>query len=317
SYIDSRRPMFDLKRNDSNGNLIFRLESETMKEIRYDAIDNTHRISMAFKWSRVNSFVRRRKNLSLVSQSHRIRGSFGLHSVQAVLELDNKRPIIRFRFPLSVLRYYGSGGMGGGGGLQATDLRRRLESQSCERNSSENPLSLRQDGFYVPAENGTCEDEDKAEFGAILVSGQPTCTGSRTYKRREKEEDTEERRILRRVIGSDGSFHGKLRFSTKSFNRIENEAEATTEGEGERKQRLRWCRRDFRQIAEVATRTLLLGIVLLVTPGLCHQDAVHITAILGESVVFNCHVEFPGEHPVPYVLQWEKKVGDKMALLLH
>jgi hypothetical protein len=44
--------------------------------------------------------------------------------------------------------------------------------------------------------------------------------------------------------------------------------------------------------------------------GLCHQDAVHITAILGESVVFNCHVEFPGDHPVPYVLQWEKKVGE-------
>lgn len=44
--------------------------------------------------------------------------------------------------------------------------------------------------------------------------------------------------------------------------------------------------------------------------GLCHQDAQHITAILGESVVFNCHVEFPEQHPVPYVLQWEKKVGD-------
>ncbi|XP_031342053.1 protein turtle isoform X5 [Photinus pyralis] len=41
-----------------------------------------------------------------------------------------------------------------------------------------------------------------------------------------------------------------------------------------------------------------------------HQDAVHITAILGESVVFNCHVEFPADQPVPYVLQWEKKVGD-------
>uniref|UniRef100_A0A182M3Y9 Protein turtle n=1 Tax=Anopheles culicifacies TaxID=139723 RepID=A0A182M3Y9_9DIPT len=41
------------------------------------------------------------------------------------------------------------------------------------------------------------------------------------------------------------------------------------------------------------------------------QDAVHITAILGESVVFNCHVDFPGEHPVPYVLQWEKKVSEK------
>ncbi|KAK2581283.1 hypothetical protein KPH14_008071 [Odynerus spinipes] len=201
--------------------------------------------------------------------------------------------------------------MGGGGGLQATDLQRRLESQSYERNSSENPPSLRQDGFHVPAENGTCrEDEDRAEFGAILVSGQPTCTGSRTYKRRNKEEEKEGGRILRRVSGSDGSpFHGKLRFSTKSFDRIEDEAETTTkeEGEGERKQRLRWCRRDFRRIAEVATRTLLLGIVLLVTPGLCHQDAVHITAILGESVVFNCHVEFPGEHPVPYVLQWEKK----------
>ncbi|XP_018573368.1 protein turtle isoform X3 [Anoplophora glabripennis] len=42
----------------------------------------------------------------------------------------------------------------------------------------------------------------------------------------------------------------------------------------------------------------------------CFQDAVHITAILGESVVFNCHVEFPEGHPVPYVLQWEKKVGE-------
>ncbi|XP_035779023.1 protein turtle-like isoform X1 [Anopheles albimanus] len=41
------------------------------------------------------------------------------------------------------------------------------------------------------------------------------------------------------------------------------------------------------------------------------QDAVHITAILGESVVFNCHVDFPGDHPVPYVLQWEKKVSEK------
>ncbi|XP_076274404.1 protein turtle-like isoform X1 [Rhynchophorus ferrugineus] len=38
-----------------------------------------------------------------------------------------------------------------------------------------------------------------------------------------------------------------------------------------------------------------------------YQDAVHITAILGESVVFNCHVEFPEGAPVPYVLQWEKK----------
>ncbi|CAB3362770.1 Hypothetical predicted protein [Cloeon dipterum] len=52
-------------------------------------------------------------------------------------------------------------------------------------------------------------------------------------------------------------------------------------------------------------------LLFFATPGVkCFQDAVHITAILGESVVFNCHVEFPGDHPVPYVLQWEKKVGD-------
>ncbi|VVC39592.1 Fibronectin type III,Immunoglobulin subtype,Immunoglobulin-like domain,Immunoglobulin-like [Cinara cedri] len=41
--------------------------------------------------------------------------------------------------------------------------------------------------------------------------------------------------------------------------------------------------------------------------GSAYNDAVHITAIVGESVVFNCQVEFPAEHPVPYVLQWEKK----------
>ncbi|KAL0267074.1 UNVERIFIED_CONTAM: hypothetical protein PYX00_009440 [Menopon gallinae] len=48
-------------------------------------------------------------------------------------------------------------------------------------------------------------------------------------------------------------------------------------------------------------------LLVVITPGHCYQDAVHITAILGESIVFNCHVEFPGDHPVPYVLQWEKK----------
>ncbi|XP_054264102.1 protein turtle isoform X2 [Macrosteles quadrilineatus] len=55
--------------------------------------------------------------------------------------------------------------------------------------------------------------------------------------------------------------------------------------------------------------SLLLAIII---PGVVggFQDAVHITAILGESVVFNCQVEFPADHPVPYVLQWEKKVGD-------
>lgn len=46
-----------------------------------------------------------------------------------------------------------------------------------------------------------------------------------------------------------------------------------------------------------------------------HQDAVHITAILGESVVFNCQVDFPADHPVPYVLQWEKK-GEEIPIYI-
>ncbi|XP_074039416.1 protein turtle isoform X4 [Leptinotarsa decemlineata] len=54
----------------------------------------------------------------------------------------------------------------------------------------------------------------------------------------------------------------------------------------------------------------LLTFVFLQTVHCIQEDAVHITAILGESVVFNCHVEFPEGHPVPFVLQWEKKVGD-------
>lgn len=50
-------------------------------------------------------------------------------------------------------------------------------------------------------------------------------------------------------------------------------------------------------------------------PTVGSQDAIHITAILGESVIFNCHVEFPGDHPVPYVLQWEKKVSETVRHL--
>lgn len=65
-----------------------------------------------------------------------------------------------------------------------------------------------------------------------------------------------------------------------------------------------------RYVAHSRKKVILCCYDVCVFAGLCHQDAVHITAILGESVVFNCHVEFPGDHPVPYVLQWEKKVGE-------
>ncbi|XP_063916587.1 protein turtle isoform X3 [Zophobas morio] len=54
-----------------------------------------------------------------------------------------------------------------------------------------------------------------------------------------------------------------------------------------------------------------LLVLLFLETAFCTQDGyIHITAILGESVVFNCHVEFPDGHPVPYVLQWQKKGQD-------
>ncbi|XP_067623798.1 protein turtle isoform X7 [Eurosta solidaginis] len=55
---------------------------------------------------------------------------------------------------------------------------------------------------------------------------------------------------------------------------------------------------------------LLLVLLAKTTYANIPEDAVHITAILGEGVIFNCHVEFPNDHPVPYVLQWDKKVSE-------
>jgi hypothetical protein len=67
----------------------------------------------------------------------------------------------------------------------------------------------------------------------------------------------------------------------------------------------------LREAASSTSRRKIYGnIFSLFISSFAGQDAVHITAILGESVIFNCHVEFPGDHPVPYVLQWEKKVSE-------
>ena len=40
------------------------------------------------------------------------------------------------------------------------------------------------------------------------------------------------------------------------------------------------------------------------------SDPEHITAILGQTVHFNCHANFPNEEVVPYVVQWEKRGSD-------
>ncbi|XP_014468291.1 PREDICTED: protein turtle-like isoform X9 [Dinoponera quadriceps] len=205
--------------------------------------------------------------------------------------------------------------MGGGGGLQATDLRRRLEFQCTGGTCSQALRSLRHDSYHATEENAACDDhEDRGtDHEAILASGQPTCTGCRPYRREENEAVEKKECLKRRMPESDGigAVYRKLRLYLGLFEHAGKNDDSEDGGDEDddegKRHRLRWCRRDFRRIAEVATRALLLGIALLVTPGLCQQDAVHITAILGESVVFNCHVEFPGEHPVPYVLQWEKK----------
>lgn len=34
-----------------------------------------------------------------------------------------------------------------------------------------------------------------------------------------------------------------------------------------------------------------------------------LTSTIGDNVVFNCHVEFPDNYPVPYIVQWDKKVS--------
>ncbi|XP_034187585.2 protein turtle isoform X8 [Osmia lignaria lignaria] len=203
--------------------------------------------------------------------------------------------------------------MGGGGGLQATDLRRRLESRCSGSTFPQGLPSIRHDGCRAAERSLSGQEGDSGvDLETTLASGQPTCTSSRSYRRHENEENEEKKKGARCTLKNENgvidSLYGKLRFSVGRLFGADGEEDE----EGNRnRHRLRWFRRDFRWLADVATRTLLLGIVLFVTPGLCHQDAVHITAILGESVVFNCHVEFPGEHPVPYVLQWEKKVGNE------
>ena len=40
------------------------------------------------------------------------------------------------------------------------------------------------------------------------------------------------------------------------------------------------------------------------------SDADHITANAGDQIVFNCEVEFPNGHAVPFLVQWWKKGKD-------
>lgn len=108
----------------------------------------------------------------------------------------------------------------------------------------------------------------RTDHEAILASGQPTCTGCRPFRRQENEAVEKKETLKRRMPESDGigAVYRKLRLCLGLF---ENASKKTDETEdGGKRHRLRWCHRDFRRIVEVATRALLLGIALLVTPGI-------------------------------------------------
>lgn len=111
----------------------------------------------------------------------------------------------------------------------------------------------------------------RTDHEAILASGQPTCTGCRPYRRQENEAVEKKETVKRRMPESNGigSVFGyrKLRLCLGLFEHASRNDEVDVDDE-EKTHRLRWCRRDFRRIAEVTTRALLLGIALLVTPGI-------------------------------------------------
>ncbi|XP_043271158.1 protein turtle isoform X2 [Venturia canescens] len=227
--------------------------------------------------------------------------------------------------------------MGGGGRLRATDLRRRTPFP-CNDDDPRTRTRRTSDDNYIICRNDykeACVSSDhvasRLEPERGFTSGQPTCVGNIASAKRSRRNDEDIRekgfsegslRRSKREHWRDGDGGGgdnddddesaTVGKTTENFYRrvvqVGNEDHRPDDEENERRRRFRWYWKSLERIVNMlASRTLLLGIVLLVTPGLCHQDAVHITAILGESVVFNCHVEFPGEHPVPYVLQWEKK----------
>lgn len=56
---------------------------------------------------------------------------------------------------------------------------------------------------------------------------------------------------------------------------------------------------------------VLLWLLQFITVlGYRSSDPEHITAILGQTVHFNCHANFPNDEVVPYVVQWEKRGSD-------
>jgi len=60
----------------------------------------------------------------------------------------------------------------------------------------------------------------------------------------------------------------------------------------------------------VGPLVLLWFIQFITVFGYRNNDPEHITAILGQTIHFNCHANFPNDEAVPYVVQWEKRGSD-------
>jgi len=75
--------------------------------------------------------------------------------------------------------------------------------------------------------------------------------------------------------------------------------------------RRRCGRPPSRQLSAIQRSLLFILLACIVSVlGYSDNDPEHITAILGDSIQFNCHAHFKDDLPVPYVVTWSKKGSD-------
>lgn len=47
------------------------------------------------------------------------------------------------------------------------------------------------------------------------------------------------------------------------------------------------------------------------------KDSNNFTAAVGDYVVFNCHLDFPHEIPIPYILHWNREVSIRSFIYIY
>lgn len=122
--------------------------------------------------------------------------------------------------------------------------------------------------------------------------------------------------MKRRMFEVDGvgAVYRQLRFCLGLYEHAgkndETEDDGDEENDDEKRHRLRWCRRDFRRVGEVATRALLLGIALLVTPGTYRRVfSIFVAVVRGRR-----KVSFSGAYFGTFILPSSFSSREKLAL---